>query len=105
MLLTDRDFRSAIANKPFPEATTEPKTLHFFFLDAKLKSPYLNGLAKLAIPSERFQVVDNVFYLSAPDGFGRSRLAAGVERILDVATTVRNYSTIETLVSMLDADQ
>jgi uncharacterized protein (DUF1697 family) len=40
--------------------------------------------------------------LHAPDGFGRSKLAAGLERKLGVPTTARNYSTIQNLSAMLD---
>ncbi|MFM7519252.1 MAG: DUF1697 domain-containing protein [Planctomycetota bacterium] len=104
LLLTDTDFRSAIANNPFTDATRQPNTLHFFFLESTPESPDIDGITQLAIPSERFQLIDTVFYLHAPDGFGRSRLAAGAERRLGVSTTVRNYSTIHNLSDMLDAD-
>ena len=103
-LLTDTDFLSAVANNPFTDAIPEPKTLHFFFLDSKPESPDINGITKLAISSERFQLIDSVFYLHAPDGFGRSKLAAGAERKLGVPLTVRNYTTIHNLSEMLGAD-
>ncbi len=103
-LQTDADFRSAIANNPFADAILEPKTLHFFFLDSKPDPPNIQGIAELAIPSERFQLIDAVFYLHTPDGFGRSKLAAGLERKLGVPTTARNYSTIHNLSEMLNVD-
>lgn len=71
---------------------------------SKPKSPDINGITKLAISSERFQLIDYVFYLHAPDGFGRSKLAAGAERKLGVPLTARNYTTIHNLSEMLDAD-
>ncbi|MFM7384965.1 MAG: DUF1697 domain-containing protein [Betaproteobacteria bacterium] len=104
LLLTDTDFRSAVANNPFTDAIPQPNTLHFFFLDSKPESPDIDGIAELAIASERFQLIDTVFYLHAPDGFGRSKLAAGAERKLGVATTARNYSTIHNLSDILNAD-
>jgi uncharacterized protein (DUF1697 family) len=104
LLLTDADFRSAFANNPFTDAIPKPSTLHFFFLDSKPESPDIDGIADLAIPSERFQLIDTVFYLHAPDGFGRSKLAARAERKLGVPTTTRNYSTIRNLSDMIDAD-
>lgn len=103
LLLTEKEFRSAVASNPFTDATIEPKTLHFFFLESKPESPDVEGLAKLALETERFQLVDAVFYLYAPDGFGRSKLAAGAERNLGVLATARNYSTIVHLLDMLDA--
>jgi uncharacterized protein (DUF1697 family) len=80
------------------------RRLHVFFLDSKPESPDINGITKLAISSERFQLIDSVFYLHAPDGFGRSKLAAGAERKLGVPLTARNYTTIHNLSEMLGAD-
>lgn len=102
LLMTDTDFRSAIAKNPFSDAIREPKTLHFFFLQSKPELPDVDGIDKLAIPSERFELIDSVFYLHAPEGFGRSKLAAGAERKLGVSTTARNYKTIASLSEMLD---
>jgi uncharacterized protein (DUF1697 family) len=104
VILTDPEFRTAVANNPFTDAISEPKTLHFFFLDSKPASPDLTGLIELGIPSERFRLIDKVFYLHAPDGFGRSKLAAGAERKIGVPTTARNYTTIQNLSDMLAAD-
>lgn len=103
LLQTDTDFRSTVAQNPFTDAIPQPSTLHFFFLESKPESPDIDGIAELAIPSERFQLIHTVFYLHAPDGFGRSKLAAGAERKLGVPTTARNYSTIHNLSDMLDA--
>ena len=104
LLLTEAEFRTTIANNPFPKATREPKTLHFFFLDAAPKAPDIDGLATLATPTERHELVDAVFYLHAPDGFGRSKLAAGAERKLGAPATARNYTTVHKLSTMLDGD-
>jgi uncharacterized protein (DUF1697 family) len=104
LLLTEIDFRTAVANNPFTDAISEPKTLHFFFLESKPEVPDIDGIAELAVSTERFQLIDNVFYLHAPDGFGRSRIAAGAERKLGVPTTARNYTTIHNLSDMLVGD-
>lgn len=103
-LLTAADFRDAVAKNPFAESVAEPKSLHFFFLDAIPESPNPTDIVELAAPTERFQLIGNVFYLHAPDGIGRSKLAAGVERRLGVPTTARNFTTIQNLVSLLAVD-
>jgi len=54
------------------------------------------------VASESYVLTDRAFYLHAPDGVGRSKLAANAEKYLGVATTARNYRTIEKLVSMAD---
>jgi uncharacterized protein (DUF1697 family) len=104
LLLTDSDFRTAIKNNPFPDAESEPKTLHFFFLDSVPDSPDMEAIVKLATATERYRLIDGVFYLHAPEGFGRSKLAAGVERRLGVPVTARNYNTIRSLSSILDGE-
>jgi uncharacterized protein (DUF1697 family) len=54
----------------------------------------LKKLESLKTKSERFALNDRVFYLHAPDGIGRSKLAANAERALGVAMTDRNWRTI-----------
>ncbi|MBL8830647.1 MAG: DUF1697 domain-containing protein [Planctomycetaceae bacterium] len=101
LLLSAADFHAAVPNNPFPHAVENPQSLHFFFLESPPKSADLAGIAKLAASSERYGLIDTVFYLHAPDGIGRSKLAAGVERKLGVAVTARNYATVQKLAEML----
>ena len=58
-------------------------------------------LTALKAPSESFQLDDRVFYLHAPDGIGRSRLAAGAEKAFGCAATSRNWRTVRALEAML----
>ncbi|MEZ5324434.1 MAG: DUF1697 domain-containing protein [Verrucomicrobiales bacterium] len=101
MLLTAGEFLGAKACSPFSKAVAEPKTLHFFFLESEAKTPDIQSIAELAAPTETFQLTGRVFYLHAPDGIGRSKLAANVERKLGVAATARNYATVEKISEML----
>ena len=84
LLLSLDDFCDAVAKNPFLDAVAEPKTLHFFFLDSVPNSPDMKAIDKLAVPTERFELIGEVFYLYTPDGFGRSKLAASAERKLGV---------------------
>lgn len=81
----------AIAQNPFPEAEAEPSSLHLGFLAWEPKSPALDKLNNLKKESERFRLVGSVFYLHAPEGVGRSKLAASSERALGVPMTDRNW--------------
>jgi len=38
-----------------------------------------------------------VFYLFTPDGFGKSKLATQIEKILGVPATARNWVTVNKL--------
>lgn len=100
-LLSESQFRQALSLCPF-STVENPKSTHFYFLDSKPKSPDLDALQSLALNSERFKLVDELFFLSAPDGIGNSKLAAAVERKLGVAGTARNLNTVTELLKMID---
>jgi len=95
LLLTMKEFERAMKKNPFPgPAEDSPQTLHAGFLASKPKNPNLKSLEGLKSNSERFRLVDNVFYVHAPDGIGRSKLAGGAEKLLGVPMTDRNWRTV-----------
>jgi uncharacterized protein (DUF1697 family) len=94
LVLELEDLESAIRNQPFPEALTDQKTLHAGFLASVPSKPNLARLETLKSNSERFQLIDKVFYLHAPECVGRSKLAAGAEKLLGVPMTDRNWRTV-----------
>lgn len=93
-------FRAAVESNPFPEATSEPRSLHFFFLEEPASRADEDALEDARAANERYQLTDHVFYLHAPDGIARSKLASNAERYLGVVATARNYRTVEKLHSM-----
>ena len=84
----------AIQENPFPETENDPSNLHLGFLASKPKSPDLEKLSRLKKESERFHLSDAVFYLHAPEGVGRSKLAASSEKLIGVPMTDRNWRTV-----------
>lgn len=99
--LLDRPMlEQVIRGNPYPEAEDAPGTLYVNFLATIPPRPNLDGLEKLRAPNERFQLADDVLYLHAPDGIGRSRLAAALERLLGVPMTNRNWNTVRKLGEM-----
>jgi uncharacterized protein (DUF1697 family) len=64
------------------------------------KNPNLGTLESIKIARERFVLKDGVFYLHAPDGIGRSKLAANAEKLLGVALTGRNWRTVCRVMAM-----
>jgi uncharacterized protein (DUF1697 family) len=101
LVLTAAALARAAAANPFPEARTDPKSVHLFFLEDRPVKPDVKALEALRTPTERFALKDRVFYLHTPEGFGISKLAAGAERRLGVAATARNWRTVTTLVDMV----
>lgn len=101
LLLKREDLMNAIESNPFPDAAADPKTLHFFFLTDAAADPDTGALDDARAPTERYELTDRVFYLHAPEGIARSRLAANVEKLLGVVATARNYRTVEKIASMV----
>ena len=62
--------------------------------------PDLDGLEGIKGDRERFVLGEGVFYLHAPDGIGRSRLAAKAEKLLGVPATARNWRTVRKVMDM-----
>lgn len=94
LLLSVDQLEEAIASNPFEEAEAEPKTLHLFFLASTPTAPDIKSLTEAKSSSERFHLTDHIFYLHAPDGTGRSKLAGRAEKLLGVAVTARNWRTV-----------
>jgi uncharacterized protein (DUF1697 family) len=100
LILTLEDVRNAVAFNPFPEGTSDPKTLHLFFLSTAPRDPGIARLEAVRTDSERFRLIGSVFYLHAPDGVGRSRLARMIERALGVPATARNWRSVSRIIEM-----
>jgi len=100
LLLDIEEMENAIRSNPFPEAESDPKTLHLNFLAAAPETPDLQALKSFKKENERFELKGNVFYLHAPDGIGRSKLAANAERLLGVAMTGRNWRTVSKIMAI-----
>lgn len=94
LVLSAANFTAALVANPYPEGADDPKTVHLSFLAEPASSADLSALEALRAETERFHLTDQVFYLHAPDGIGRSKLAAQVERHLGVAATARNLRSV-----------
>ena len=91
----------AIGDNPFPEADAAPTSVHLMFLPTIPGDPDLASLERVRRPSERYMLKGKVFYFHAPDGVGRSKLAARIEKSLGVAGTSRNWRTVRKLQEMI----
>ncbi len=101
IVVTAEGFIRSIEDCPFPKEDLSEKILHFYFLTEPANSPQEDKLNELKISSEQWALVDDVFYLYAPDGFGRSKLAAKAEKLLGVGATVRNWRTVTKLQTLI----
>jgi uncharacterized protein (DUF1697 family) len=103
LILDVKEFSRLAAANPYPEAEAEPKSLHLFFLTGKPATANLKSLEPLRSPTERYELHKSVLFLHAPDGIGRSKLAANVERKLGVPITARNWRTVCKLLEIAGA--
>ncbi len=88
------EIERAMKNNPFPEAESVPSSLHLGFLERAPENPDLEKLESLRKDSERFCLIGDIFYLHAPEGIGRSKLAASSEKLLGVPMSNRNWNTV-----------
>lgn len=99
VLSVDR-LERALDRNPFPAAVAAPNRLHAFFLAREPEAPDTGALEQWKTDNESFVLDQGIFYLYAPDGIGRSKLAARVERLLGVPTTARNWRTLMKLLAL-----
>ncbi|MDH5621447.1 MAG: DUF1697 domain-containing protein [Gammaproteobacteria bacterium] len=103
LVLTASGFMTIAAANPFAVPPEQENHVHISFLQRPASRPNVARLKQLASPSETFVLTDAAFYLHAPDGIGRSKLAAEVEKCLGVPATGRNLRTVGRIVALLAA--
>ena len=100
LILSRKDLSQVIENNPY--TGIEGKLCHFYFCKARPTSIDHSKLAALKATSEEYTIEGKVFYLFAPDGIGRSKLAAQAEKCLGAPTTARNLNTVNKLWEMVE---
>lgn len=103
LVITPGQLDRAMADNPFPEAAKEGKFLHLFFLASTPGDPDREKLDSLKASTEDWRLDGDRFYLHAPEGIARSKLAAGAEKALGVTATARNWNTVRKLRDMARA--
>lgn len=103
MTLSQDGFAAAIVDNPYTDVQ-DHKTLHFFFLAQLAVNADIVALEALKKPSEDYHLTERVFYLYAPEGIGRSKLAAQAERKLGVSATGRNLRSVMKIAELAGID-
>ena len=100
LLLSAQEMRDVLTSCPCP---AEKGNLAHAYLCFDV--PKLNKSASDALiaPSETLTVAERTIWLHAPEGIGRSKLAAKLEKLIGVAATARNLNTIRKMVEMTGA--
>ena len=103
LVLTHSEYQRILDANPFPDAVAEPKSIHIGFLTDEPSDPDLDAIETLRSPTENYCFLDDAFWLHAPDGIGRSRLAARIDRCLGVATTGRNWRSAQAIAELAES--
>ncbi|MBC2839811.1 DUF1697 domain-containing protein [Robiginitalea sp. SC105] len=99
LVLSLAELRAVAEANPFREGAG--KTVHFFFLEGDPARMDRVLAQSLQAETEQFELRDNVFYLYAPEGIGRSRLAGRIGKVFpETRITARNRNTIEKLLDL-----
>lgn len=96
--LEESGFSASVCHNPYNEF--EGKFVHFYFCKNDIAVVH-DKLEKYIAESEQWNVIDNVFYLHAPEGIGRSKLVANIESCIGQSATGRNLNTINKISTML----
>ncbi|MEL7186421.1 MAG: DUF1697 domain-containing protein [Pseudomonadota bacterium] len=103
VLIVGADELTRVASEnPYADEDVEPKFIHIAFLLEPAVDANFERIHSLQGRNEQYELTDLAFYLLAPDGIARSKLAADVEKCLGVAATARNWRSVGKLQEMLD---
>ena len=97
---TAGQLREALEANPFPDASSSRATLTFLTGDAP--AGLEERLARTATEAEPYEVRGREVWVVFGDGQARSRLAAGLSRVLGVSATTRTVGTLARLVAGID---
>lgn len=100
LAVSGEQFAAVADANPYRDDDLDGKFLHVWYL-AGPASADMDGLEARKGPNEKFALTDQAFYLRAPDGIARSKLANEVEKLLGVEGTGRNLNTVRKLMEML----
>ncbi|WP_425050944.1 DUF1697 domain-containing protein [Psychromarinibacter sp. S121] len=95
-------YRAVLDACPYSaEGEDDGKSVHVYFADGTPVPPDDRTLA-LATHNETLTVTEHAAYLHAPDGIGRSKLAARLDKALGVPVTARNWKTAQAVLALAE---
>jgi uncharacterized protein (DUF1697 family) len=91
---------SVIGRNPFPAAPTE--ALHVAFIAGRPPKNALGDVGEAFLP-EAAVLLGTEVYMYLPNGIGRSKLPAYVQRLVRLPATTRNWRTVNRLAELVAA--
>lgn len=102
LIRTGDELDAIIAANPFPDAETEPKTLHVLFLRSKPEVNDIDAADEIETGPDRFAVHGREVYFFLPNLMSGATVdMKQVQKVLNVGdATARNWNTVTKLVEM-----
>jgi uncharacterized protein (DUF1697 family) len=101
MVRTGEDLAKVTRSNPFLARGADPSTLHVSFL--KSPPPATAALAEADLAPDELVLMGKELYLRYPEGLGRSKMGAFLERTRPVRGTVRKWSVVTKLAELAAA--
>ena len=104
MLRTAAEMRDIIARNPFASRKSiDPAKLVVSFLAQAPTAEVAKRLTEVNVGTEELHVIGREVYIYFPDGQGRSKLPAALDRAAKIPATARNWNTVNKLLAMAEA--
>jgi uncharacterized protein (DUF1697 family) len=104
MLRTAAEMRDVIARNPFAaRKNIDPGKLVVSFLAGSPAAEVAKRLSEIKVGPEELRVSGRELYIYFPDGQGRSKLPAALDRAAKIPATARNWNTVNKLLAMAEA--
>lgn len=102
-LLDAGELRGIIAANPYGSAAeADPTSVHYHFVREVPPATSLARLTELADGGEDLSPGEDVVYLLAPNGIGRSKLAEALTKELSPRATARNHRSVLAVAALAD---
>ena len=103
VIRTGEELRGVVARNPFAgRPGIEPNKLVVSFLTARPDAAAAERLRAIKAAPEELHLVDRELYIYFPDGMGRSKLPAMLDKAFKVPGTARNWNTVTKLLAMAE---
>lgn len=103
IILEATELSDAIESCKNAAEQVDERFIHLTFLDGEPATGVMDAAAELASATETYALVGRLFCLVAPDGIGRSKLAARIEKVVGVGATSRNLRTCRKILELAGA--
>lgn len=104
LLRTASEMREVVARNPFAARSgVDPAKLVVSFLANVPASEIRDKVVAINVGPEDIRANGRELYIYFPDGQGRSKLPAVLDRTLKMPATARNWNTVEKLLAMAEA--